>query len=189
MTTETQKKIATNKVKKTKGKLDALNVESQELEWKRKKALSNYELAIRQEKILMLPESEKPPLTVTAEDIFNSGRKYGVFYEVAKVLSFTKAAENLHMTQPAVTFQVQQIELRHGHEVFSRAHNKVELTKSGKILYKYLQVITLLEADKESILLLLNDVLGFNVIGLDGKISPELKKLLGLIRNTAELLN
>ena len=37
-------------------------------------------------------------------------RRLQVFYTVAKLLSFTKAAETLHMTQPAVTFQVRQLE-------------------------------------------------------------------------------
>ena len=37
-------------------------------------------------------------------------RRLQVFHTVAKVMSFTKAAETLHMTQPAVTFQVKQLE-------------------------------------------------------------------------------
>ena len=39
-----------------------------------------------------------------------SDRRLQVFYTVARLLSFTKAAEELHMTQPAVTFQVRQLE-------------------------------------------------------------------------------
>ena len=37
-------------------------------------------------------------------------RRLQVFYTVARQLSFTKAAEQLFMTQPAVTFQVKQLE-------------------------------------------------------------------------------
>lgn len=36
-------------------------------------------------------------------------RRLQVFYAVAKQLSFTKAADILFMTQPAVTFQVKQL--------------------------------------------------------------------------------
>ena len=38
-------------------------------------------------------------------------RRLQVFHTVAKVMSFTKAAETLHMTQPAVTFQMPQCRL------------------------------------------------------------------------------
>src|SRR4030066_89121 len=37
-------------------------------------------------------------------------RRLQVFHTVARLLSFTKAAETLHMTQPAVTFQIRQRE-------------------------------------------------------------------------------
>jgi DNA-binding transcriptional ArsR family regulator len=37
-------------------------------------------------------------------------RRLQVFHAVAKHLSFTKAGEALHMTQPAVTFQIKQLE-------------------------------------------------------------------------------
>jgi len=37
-------------------------------------------------------------------------RRLHMFFSVARLLSFTKAAESLHMIQPAVTFQVRQLE-------------------------------------------------------------------------------
>ena len=42
-------------------------------------------------------------------------RRLQVFHAVAKHLSFTKAADALFMTQPAVTFQMKQLEIGRAH--------------------------------------------------------------------------
>ncbi len=63
-----------------------------------------------------------------------SDRRLEVFREVAKFLSFTKAARALKMTQPAVTFQIRHLENRLNAKLFSRAHNRVALTKEGIIV-------------------------------------------------------
>lgn len=68
-------------------------------------------------------------------------RRLQVFNMVAKVLSFTKAAETLHMTQPAVTFQVKQLEEFFNTRLFDRTHNKISLTDAGKIVYDYAELI------------------------------------------------
>ena len=47
-------------------------------------------------------------------------RRLQVFHTVARLLSFTKAAETLHMTQPAVTFQVRQLEEYFNTRLFDR---------------------------------------------------------------------
>ena len=60
-----------------------------------------------------------------------SDRRLKVFHTVARLLSFTKAAEELHMTQPAVTFQVRQLEEYFNTRLFDRTHNKVNLTPAG----------------------------------------------------------
>ena len=39
-----------------------------------------------------------------------SDRRLKAFYTVARLSSFTKAAKVLHLTQPAVTFQVRQLD-------------------------------------------------------------------------------
>ena len=49
-------------------------------------------------------------------------RRLQVFHAVAKHLSFTKAAEALFMTQPAVTFQIRQLEEHFDTRLFDRAH-------------------------------------------------------------------
>ncbi|MEE9444690.1 MAG: LysR family transcriptional regulator [Cocleimonas sp.] len=63
-----------------------------------------------------------------------SDRRLEVFREVAKFLSFTKAAHALKMTQPAVTFQIRHLENRLNAKLFSRAHNRVVLTEEGIVV-------------------------------------------------------
>ena len=58
-------------------------------------------------------------------------RRLQVFHAVAKHLSFTKAAEALFMTQPAVTFQIRQLEDHFGTRLFDRTHGGITLT-AGK---------------------------------------------------------
>ena len=65
-----------------------------------------------------------------------SDRRLQVFYTVARLLSFTKAAEELHMTQPAVTFQVRQLEEQYNTRLFDRTHNRISLTEAGKTVYE-----------------------------------------------------
>jgi DNA-binding transcriptional LysR family regulator len=64
-------------------------------------------------------------------------RRLQVFHTVARLLSFTKAAETLHMTQPAVTFQVRQLEEHFNTRLFDRTHNRISLTDAGKQVFNY----------------------------------------------------
>lgn len=59
-------------------------------------------------------------------------RRLQVFHTVARLLSFTKAAQTLHMTQPAVTFQVRQLEEHFNTRLFDRTHNRISLTDAGR---------------------------------------------------------
>lgn len=70
-----------------------------------------------------------------------SDRRLQVFHAVARLLSFTKAAEVLHMTQPAVTFQIRQLEEQFDTRLFDRAHNRVSLTEAGHVTFEYAEVI------------------------------------------------
>ncbi len=63
-------------------------------------------------------------------------RRLQVFQTVARLLSFTKAAEELHMTQPAVTFQVRQLEEQYNTRLFDRTHNRISLTEAGRKVYE-----------------------------------------------------
>ncbi|MBF0626686.1 MAG: LysR family transcriptional regulator [Magnetococcales bacterium] len=60
-----------------------------------------------------------------------------VFHTVAKHLSFTRAAEELELTQPAVTFQIRQLEEHFNTRLFERQHNRVSLTEAGSRAFHY----------------------------------------------------
>lgn len=62
---------------------------------------------------------------------------FKVFLAVAKMSSFTRAAEYLNLSQPAVTHQIKNLETMLRTRLFNRCHNKIFLTKSGNILLKY----------------------------------------------------
>lgn len=64
-----------------------------------------------------------------------------VFLSVAENLSFSKAAEDLFISQPAVTKHIKELEARLNMALFERRGNKVYLTKAGKLTYSYLNRI------------------------------------------------
>jgi DNA-binding transcriptional LysR family regulator len=68
-------------------------------------------------------------------------RRLQVFHAVAKHLSFTKAAEALFMTQPAVTFQIKQLEEHFNTRLFERGHGQISLTEPGKVVLEYAERI------------------------------------------------
>ena len=59
-----------------------------------------------------------------------------VFEAVARHLSFTKAAEELHVTQAAVSHQVKKLEEWLGVPLFLRLNRSIKLTKSGEAYAK-----------------------------------------------------
>jgi len=77
-------------------------------------------------------------------------RRLQVFFTVARLLSFTKAAETLHMTQPAVTFQVRQLEEYFNTRLFDRTHNRINLTEAGDRVYGYADKIFELYGEMEN---------------------------------------
>lgn len=60
-----------------------------------------------------------------------------VFYTVAKRLSFTKAAEELLISQPAVTKHIKELESQFNLAFFDRRGNKVQLSHAGVVLLKH----------------------------------------------------
>lgn len=56
------------------------------------------------------------------------------FVTVAKLGHITKAAETLHVTQPAVTGHIKALEQELGIALFDRSHGRISLTKAGELL-------------------------------------------------------
>ena len=72
-----------------------------------------------------------------------------VFLEVAKYLNFSKAAEKIHLSQPAVSIKIKALEKYLNVKLFNRSQNNLELTKIGiktkEISEKIFSEISLLE--------------------------------------------
>lgn len=77
--------------------------------------------------------------------------KLKVFCTVAETKSFSKTSEIIHLTQPAVSLQIQALEELYETKLFDRSSGSINLTPAGEILYKYAkQILTLYaEAAKE----------------------------------------
>jgi DNA-binding transcriptional LysR family regulator len=86
-----------------------------------------------------------------------------VFRTVAEHLNFRKAAEQLFLTQPAITLQVKALEDDLGIRLFDRAANRVSLTPQGSLLLDYAKKIATLVSQAEQ-----------ELGGKDGKLSGEL---------------
>jgi DNA-binding transcriptional LysR family regulator len=80
-----------------------------------------------------------------------------VFRTVAEVMSFRKAAEVLHLSQPAVSQQIRTLEQEAGVQLFDRAGGnargtQIALTAAGRSLLQYAQRAAELMAEAEGAL-------------------------------------
>ena len=64
-----------------------------------------------------------------------------VFQSVAKNLSFTKASQELFVSQPAITKHIQELETYYQARLFDRQGSKISLTKAGELLLKHSEKI------------------------------------------------
>ncbi len=108
-------------------------------------------------------------------------RRLKIFHTVARLLNFTKAAEELHMTQPAVTFQIRQLEDQFNTRLFDRTHNKVTLTDVGKQVYLYAdRILKLYEDMTRSVTDMTGEVSGGVTLGASTTVAEYmLPKLIG----------
>ncbi len=77
-------------------------------------------------------------------------RRLQVFQAVARHGSFTRAAEHLYMTQPAVTFQIKQLEEHFDTRLIDRGHGKISLTPAGEVVLAYAERILGLSAELDA---------------------------------------
>ncbi|PLX46530.1 MAG: hypothetical protein C0609_00390 [Deltaproteobacteria bacterium] len=72
-----------------------------------------------------------------------------IFYYAARHLNFRRAAEELFVSQPAVSMQIQSLEEAFGTPLFSRAKKKLALTEAGRLLFTYAERIMHLAVEAE----------------------------------------
>lgn len=69
------------------------------------------------------------------------------FVHAADLGSFTRAAGALHLTQSAVSQQIQRLEQRAGTQLFERGGRSIEITEAGQVLLGYARQILALSED------------------------------------------
>ena len=87
---------------------------------------------------LQMPDSGAPlagVLIVAMASLENF--RLTVFRKVAEQLSFRKAAEELYLTQPAISLQIKALEEELGAVLFDRSGSQVRLTSAGATLLEY----------------------------------------------------
>jgi DNA-binding transcriptional LysR family regulator len=76
-------------------------------------------------------------------------RQLLTFRTVVDKGSFSQAAEELEVSQPAVSFQIRALEDRLGHRLLDRSGRRVRLTEAGEVVYRYARRMIGLEAELE----------------------------------------
>lgn len=95
-----------------------------------------------------------------------------VFQCVAKNLSFTKASQELFISQPAITKHIHELEANYGVQLFERTRNRILLTEAGKLLLRHSeQIIDEYKQLEYEINLLHNDYIGELKLGASTTIS------------------
>ena len=79
-------------------------------------------------------------------------RQLSIFSSVSRHLSFTRAAEELHLSQPAVSMQIRQLEENVGMPLFEQLGKKIFLTEAGHELYHYARTIAEQLGEAEAVL-------------------------------------
>ncbi len=75
-----------------------------------------------------------------------------IFTKVAELKSFSKAAQEMYLTQPTVSQHISSLENYLGIKLLDRLGKEVALTKAGEILYRYAKQITALRGEAQQAL-------------------------------------
>lgn len=67
--------------------------------------------------------------------------RHETFLALCRIRSYTKTAEALHLTQPAVTQHIKALEAYYGNRLFTYADKTLSLTEHGKLLYKFASTV------------------------------------------------
>jgi DNA-binding transcriptional LysR family regulator len=78
-------------------------------------------------------------------------RQIEVFIAVARHKNYTRAAEELHLSQPAVSMQIRQLEDGIGLPLFEQVGKQIHLTDAGEQMYIYAREIADLLAEAENV--------------------------------------
>jgi DNA-binding transcriptional LysR family regulator len=104
------------------------------------------------------------------------------FRKVAETKSISRAAEELFITQPAVSKQVRALEEELGEKLFDRIGKKVFLTKTGEVLYVHVEkILRAVDEAKTAVRDLSEECSGELVIGTSDHIS--LHRLPGILKS------
>lgn len=81
-----------------------------------------------------------------------------VFFVVAQRLNFTKASEELYISQPAVSKHIQEIESHYKVKLFDRKGTRIQLTRAGMILLQQVEKLNRIYQDIDTELSALNNI-------------------------------
>ncbi len=88
------------------------------------------------------------------------------FYEIARERSFTRAADKLFLTQPAISLQIKALEEELGEPLFERARKNILMTPAGEILFRRArEIFERLDLARQEIAALQRELRGRLVVG------------------------
>jgi DNA-binding transcriptional LysR family regulator len=79
-------------------------------------------------------------------------RQLRIFLSAARHLSFSRASQELHLTQPAISMQMKQLQRIAGVPLFERSGRRLALTQAGEVLLGHVQSVMKTLADAEDAL-------------------------------------